>query len=324
MEKVDVVGMIFDQMTIDNPSRTRKLRHYPSSLPYYENGIPQGKCKRQLFYAMSGIEESHPIDPVALFKMDIGNIIHDKIDGILNRALARVYGKDFNTSDEKLVAYVKKINMVIAERNQSKIVEFTRANGYEPDKDEIADMQLEDLIDPNGGEIPIIWSVDGLEMPMSGRIDKIMNINGKRGIGEWKSTYGYGANYIKKDGPKLEALLQCRSYLTNPELDLDFVILVYIARDSGYMFGYFIEMGENQDDMTLFHMNSGKAEVRQVVFSEIVRACKEVEDFVEGEILPERDYHVNVNPKTNTLVQKGGDWQCRYCNYRGICYGVDN
>lgn len=324
MEKVDVVEMIFDQMSIDNPPRNRKLRHYPSSLPYYENGIPQGKCKRQLFYAMSGIEESHAIDPVALFKMDIGNIIHDKIDDVLNRALARVYGDDFNTSDEKLMAYIQKVNLEITGRNQSVILDATEKLGHEPTGEELKELKFEDLVDPNGGEIPIIWNVDGLDLPLSGRLDKIININGKRGMGEWKSTYGYGANYIKKDGPKLEALLQCRSYLENPELELDFIILIYIARDSGYMFGYYIELGDNKDDMTLYHMNSGKAEVRQVVFSEIVRACKEVEIAVAEETIPERDYHVNVNPKTNTLVQKGGDWQCRYCNFRGICYGVDN
>lgn len=320
MERFNAVDLIYSQMTIDNPPRVRKQRHYPSGLPYYDNGIPAGKCKRALYYSLSGIEETNPIDPVALFKMDIGNIIHDKVDAQLNKALKRVYGDDFNEKDEAFIAYIDKINAEIGKENEENLA-INEAHMHEEDYDPIPHR---DLISYDGDEVPIIWTPEGLDLPISGRMDKVINISGRRGLGEWKSTYGFGANYIKKDGPKLEALLQIRTYLENPHIDLDFVILCYIARDSGYIFGYIIEFGDNKDDLTIYSMNNNLAQVKNVSYSEIIRACKEVEEFVKNKELPERDYHVNVNEKTNTLVQKGGDWNCRYCNYRGMCYGVEN
>lgn len=290
---INVVDLIYKQMEKENAPRERKLRHYPSSLPYYDEGVPAGKCKRALAYAMLGVEITHPIDPVALFKMDMGNMIHDKVDDILNRALKDKYGDAFNIEDELLQEYIESYNL----------------------------LNPESPIKKTAGEVPMVWAHDGLEFPFSGRIDKIISIEGKRGLGEWKSTYGYGANMIKKEGPKLEALLQARTYLDNPYIPLDFITLVYIARDSGYMFGYYIEM--DGDKLICHHMSSGKVDVRRIDLNMIVKACQEVEQHVNAETLPEKDYQGFVNSKTNTLT-KASAWQCRYCSYRGLCYGVDD
>lgn len=325
MEKLNMVDLIYEQMTINNPPRQRKKRHYPSGIPSYdEQGNPIGKCKRALVYSMLEIEPTNPIDPVALFKMDVGNIIHDKLDDVLTQALKRVYGDKFNLEDELFQSYIDKLNKEVDERNKEIAVEFEEmVNKGKVSPEEAPEFQSHYSI--NGDEIPVIWDVEGNNLPHSGRIDKIISINGRRGLGEWKSTYGFGANYIKKDGPKTEALLQIRDYLENTELPIEFIVLLYVARDSGYIFGYMIEMDENdRDTMLIYHMNSNMVEQKRIVHANIVKACREVEECVEEERVPDRDYHVNVNPKTNTLVQKGGDWQCRYCNYRSLCYGVAN
>ena len=292
---INVIDMIYEQMRINNPPRERKMRHYPSSLPHYIDDEPHGKCKRQLVFQMMGVEESHPIDPVALFKMDMGNMIHDKVDEILTQALKRKYGDNFNIDDQFLQEYIDK---------------YVKEN---PEAE----------IDRDGAEIPIVWNINNLEFPMSGRIDKIINIQGRRGICEWKSTYGYGVNDIKKNGPKLEALLQARAYLENNVIPLDFIILVYIARDSGYMYGWFIEFGDDRDKLMLYHMNSGMTTTYVIKFDDTIKALNDVENAVRNDRLPDRDYHAMVNTKTNTLT-KSSAWQCRYCSHRGICYGVND
>lgn len=302
-------------MEKENKQRERKIRHYPSSLCAIIDGKFVGKCRRATAYEMMQIGKTNVIDSVALFKMEMGNIIHDTLGQTLDRALDR----KFNSPgvDEATAVEIEGINL--------------------------------------GDEQALVWDCKDLELPVSGRIDKIVKFNGKiRGIvaGEWKSTYGSGVGYVQRDGAKPEHLLQCLAYLEQDIIPIDAIWLIYVARDSGYLYGFQIEKQDGK--LVSKHLNSDVTKELNVNWSMVVEAIKPLEDFIKkyqkyiventkweeqceairadggtdipvSPVIPEppaRDYDGIVNPKTNKLMVKS-PWQCRYCSYRSLCYGCE-
>lgn len=270
--KLNVVDMIYKQMELENGPRERKLRHYPSGIPGKVDGEFHGKCIRSLYYSMTKAETTNPIEPVALFKMEMGNVIHDTINNVMNRALKRVF----------------------------------------PGFDEIRD---------DNSEEPFVWNIDGLEFPMSSRVDKYIVIDDKKILCEWKSTYGFGVKFIQSDGAKPEALLQTECYFNIPDVKFDGCVLMYVARDSGYLYGFYIEK-EDPKTTRVYNMNSQVIRTYNIDFNDTVKYLADIEKSINDQQIPERSYNGVVNEKLGKLMQKS-DWQCRYCNYRGLCYGVE-
>jgi len=162
-----------------------------------------------------------------------------------------------------------------------------------------------------------------LQFPFSGRIDKVVEFNGKiTGIvaGEWKSTYGKGVGYIQRDGAKIEHVLQCFSYFLQQEILVDAMWLIYIARDSGYMYGFQVELVDGK--LVSRHLNSDVVRVFDVKWPMVIEALLPLEKAINDQQCPDRDYVATVNPKTNRLMQKS-PWQCRYCSYMSLCYGCE-
>ncbi len=277
MEKLDLITMTYEVLIKEESSRpVRKgaFRHFPSALCARVGDEFVGKCRRATYYQMTGVEPSNPIDAVALWKMKMGDVIHDELSKTLDRALVLHFG-----------GKVK----IDAETEKSFYANFP-----------------------------------GLKFPVSGRVDKVVHLQSEEKTvviaGEWKSTYGFGVDQIQKNGAKLDNLLQCLAYLEQKEFPIDFIWLIYVARDSGFMYGFQIEKDGNQ--LISRHLNSDVVKVYDIHWQQVVDALQIVEECVEGGVIPERDYDGQVNPKTNKLMIKS-PWQCKYCSYMSLCYGCD-
>ena len=159
--------------------------------------------------------------------------------------------------------------------------------------------------DAQGEEVEFHHTFDGLRYEHSGRMDNVFIHDGKRYKAEWKSTYGKGADFIKRDGPKIEHLMQCLVYLEQPEIQTDGMILLYATRDSGFIFGY--QVSRDSGGLLLEHMNSAKVEVSPVTLPAVVGALQMLEEYVDGEVPPPCDFH-------------DGDWQCKYCSFKTYCH----
>ena len=86
---------IYNLYETRNEPRERSLSHYPSGLCAINGSDFIGKCRRQLFYEMTGVERTDPIDGLALFKMDIGNMIHKAMNAQIDEALACYFEAEF-------------------------------------------------------------------------------------------------------------------------------------------------------------------------------------------------------------------------------------
>ena len=257
MNPAEVVYRYFEKKEVEN-RRERSMSHYPSGLcAVNKKGDFIGKCRRALFYEMSGFVRTDPIDPVALFKMDMGVMIHEKLGDILNLA------------------------------------------GYEGED-----------------EIPIKWQDRALSLPFSGRMDKVVTEDGRMIGIDWKSTYGRGVDFIKKDGPKEDAILQCLVYLTNPKVKIDEIVLSYIARDSGYIYSFSLFLDEKKKLHVKWLNSSGEA-IYDWTMTDVRRALKQVEESVATNKAPDRDYKAIM--KDGEITSKS-DWRCRYCSYAGMCW----
>jgi hypothetical protein len=157
--------------------------------------------------------------------------------------------------------------------------------------------------DVPGEEAEFHHTFEGLRYEHSGRMDNVFVHDGMRYKAEWKSTYGKGADFIKRDGPKVEHLLQCLLYLEQPEIKTDGTVLLYATRDSGFVFGY--QVSKDPGGLLLEHMNSAKVEVAPVELPAVVGALQMLEEYVDGDVPPPKDYH--------------GTWNCDYCPYRKLC-----
>ena len=272
--EINVVNEIYAQFDKNQreEKRERKHRHYPSGLAAIQDGNFVGKCRRALYYEWNRVVPSNPIEAVAWFKMAMGNVIHDFLDSVMDKALA---GKEYAVIDSEFC----------------------------------------------GDEKPIVWPHPGLKYPLSMRIDKIFELGGKRYACEWKSSYGYGVTMIQKEGIKDDNLLQSMCYLEQDVIPLDGLLLVYVARDTGYLFGFLIEKAEG-GGYSVWSMNSNSYTKIDWSFDGVVAATHMFEEMVDSDVMPDRDYECRVvtSREGSKYLDPKGDWHCRYCSFADICY----
>jgi hypothetical protein len=130
-------------------------------------------------------------------------------------------------------------------------------------------------------------------LPISGRLDGLTK---KGEIIECKSVYGK-AFYMKlgnsvMNRPKPEHLCQIMVYLA--VLGLDTCILPYGSRD---------DTGRRQG----YRIRKRDIEREGILFIKIIQRWKILQLCLTTNMLPERDYDYE-------------DWQCRYCQFRKLCY----
>lgn len=257
---LNVVNVLYSQTIREDEKRERKPRHYPSSACALLDGRLVGKCRRATWYDWKGFERTDPMDAPALFKVNVGNLIHEHLSATLNRALLDLGYQEEGLSGEGA-----------------------------------------------GDEVALVWHPEGLKYPFSSRMDKrLTSPDGLRLGMEWKSTYGRGADFIKRDGPKEDNLLQCALYLEQDVHPLDAIALVYAARDSGYAFGYWVT--KHGDGLKVEHMGSTKVSFSPLGWPAIREGTLSLEAALESDAPPDCDYAER-------------DWQCSYCPYAKLCRG---
>lgn len=157
-----------------------------------------------------------------------------------------------------------------------------------------------------GEEVEFQWTAPGLRYEYSGRMDNLFRHGDGLVRAEWKSTYGRGADFIKRDGPKMENLLQCKVYLKQDAVPaLEGIVLMYAARDSGFLFGYWVY--DDPAGLLVESMNSSRRQVVPVTLDGIVAATSMLEEYLDGDVPPPCDF------------VKDRDWQCDYCSWRKHC-----
>jgi hypothetical protein len=269
---IDLPGLIYNQVEYENEERERKIRHYPSSACAITSDGFVGKCRRASYYSLMQFEPTNPIPGVNLFKMNIGNMLHDYVSDLMSKALEREFGSRYKSI-------------------------WNEQTGE--------------------GEGEFVWDHKDLELPISGRLDKIFLLDDKKIGCEWKSTFGAGITSIKKNGPKIEALLQCLTYLEQDIVPIDALLLGNIARDSGYIYGFLVEQNNGID---IHSLHSDVTYHYDLKFDMIVEGLQTLERSYRGKEVPPKDYVAKVNENKLT---RNSDWQCRYCSYRSLCWGVE-
>jgi hypothetical protein len=269
MDYFNPATLVYEFYEKMNTRRERSQSHHPSGLCAEDSkGNFIGVCRRKLWYEMSGYEVTDEIEGINLFKMDFGNLLHERMDGIVDDALML-----FHQDEHEII----------------------------------------------GDEIRFEWKDRGLALPFHGRIDKMVVFRGKTLGSEWKSIYGRGMDYVIKDGPKEDALLQCIAYLNQKKHPLDGIVLTYIARDSGYIYSFFLwyEGKGSGRKLRMKWLNSDAESIIPWDMKDIRRALKKVEDHLDVKTPPERDY--NALAKGGQLIKNIGkqksDWRCLYCPF---------
>ena len=263
---INSVNLVYEQTLAEEKlrSKPRSPRHYPSSACAILAGKFSGHCRRATWYEWRGYEKTNPPDAPALFKMRTGNLIHEMLDGLLERSLLE--------------------------------------KGYK-----VEHLQLEG--EGRGDEVRSLWQMPGLRYPFSGKLDKrFVSPEGERILAEWKSTYGRGIDDVKANGPKEEALLQLYIYLRQDAWPVDATILMYAARDSGMLLGYWVTL--DGAGLKIEYMNSAKTQLFPITDEDVVGATAMLEEYLEGDEPPPRDF-------------QDKDWQDKYCSYRNLCHGID-
>lgn len=269
---INTVNLVYEQQLLDEAARAhrRSLRHYPSGACAVVGGKFIGKCRRATWFDWMGAERTNPPDAPALFKMAVGDLIHDHLDRALDRALERL--------------------------------------GWAPEEYSGRDGSVAEGI---GDEAAFVWQPEGLKYPFSGRLDKRFVKEGRRLAAEWKSTYGRGSDDVKANGPKEDALLQCACYLRQDSFPVDEVVLMYAARDTGYLQGFSVT--EDPRGLQVESMNSSKVLVSPISWGAVHEATRQLEDALGNEASPPpRDYGPG-NPDRSTA------WRCNYCSYLDVC-----
>lgn len=150
-----------------------------------------------------------------------------------------------------------------------------------------------------------------LKYPISGRIDNV--VNGKVGL-EIKSSYGaffFGKDGLMASGPKPEYLMQALCYLKARQ-DLEYFIMLFLARDIGWKFQYTILRKGDSIEVKHYDMKTKKEETKEypdINFGSIVSRWMSLEKNLDKNEAPPPDW-----------VRHKSMYPCSWCNYKDMCY----
>jgi len=277
---LNLVKVLYGHWEKPRTERERSQSHYPSGVPAIVDGKHMGKCRRQLWYQLKGEVQSDPPDAVAFAKMDMGDQFHDMYSAVLEEELLEFLG------------------------------EYTAPEGSEV---AVLDSQVVRR------EVPVRFEIPGLKLPISGRIDTIFQQEGKKYGVEWKSSYGQGIRSIQKGEMKEEHIFQCLCYLENPVEKLEGIYLIYIAKDSGFLYGFYLY--KQDEEVRVHFLNSDTGGTCSYRWKHILEGLKSVEKSLKSKAPPAPDYKPKIT-SDGKIADRDGDWQCRYCSYARLCWGL--
>ena len=290
---MDLIDQL-DAYLINQPKRKTKKRWYATDLL---------KCGRQLFYKKTNEEPSEEVDAGALWKMQMGHILHETIFDFVREAI------DPDAQDEvKVVASEEKSQLYDkfpAELDESNLGKAARAGDDDYDEE---------------------WERKTFGRWLtSGYVDIVYNEDGKKKAIENKTTFGRGVKDIQESGrPKDEHLAQCICYLSLT--DIEEVNLFYFGRDNAYRTVFRVWL---EDDVPCYAQSDTGYNVRKaphLKMSTMFGRLREIEEKIDRGQMPDRDFQAVIkNGEIKRVVQKGGvkfksDWQCLYCSHARMCW----
>ena len=287
--------------------------HYPSTASCKVDGKVYGKCLRSLYYQWTNAPK---IPKVAgdLWSMSMGNWIHAGLQDLYKAnypCLAEKAGKQTIEGLEHPISY--RIDLFREDGQRGKYnVEIKSSYGMAFD---LGKLGIETIEKDGYFKDDRTWLVDnGYLTKYGGITDKVGELATKKEKNELEK-YIFSKAYGLKVKPKDDHILQSICY---QKLELsDFTELFYLARDNCYRTSYIIEEVNG-----IFYVNDVPT---PLTFEGIVDRWKEVEIHLKAKTLPPRDF--NWCGKCGKNGTEGGkicpecDWNCVYCDFRGICYG---
>lgn len=305
----DLVRLI-DTVLIRDDSTREKTSHYPSGARVVQrDGRVLGKCIRQQYYDWT-LSEPGNFDVSSLWKMDMGNAIHEWIGDKLD--------EEFKVVREYTVQ-------------------------YSPDflKNPIRG-RIDNLVVPSDRKAFGVEIKSGYGRGITNRKDGIKYAGPKDSHLLQALIY----LYISRLPQEEKALYMPIDEQSNRPFEcpeLDFMVLYYLARDNAYRCTYYVDLinGEELCSKVGEMLSDERKEVirgrdfvpiatdgknvfiyEDISFREIVHSFMLVEKYIELKQLPARDYHLEFTLEDNKMliVNSESDWQCKYCNYARRCW----
>ena len=183
------------------------------------------------------------------------------------------------------------------------------------------------LTPPDGDE----WKDRNIQLPgcketLSAAYDNVGQAADGRLCGiECKSTGQYGLKMIRKEGPKIDHLMQCLAYMK--VTGIDNWMLVYIEREPS-------RGAEDVADMAAQYwitISGGRLDVYEkstaklvhqwrsadAIWEAMAQSYAAVEAAVAAGRAPPRDYSATW---VGDRIKPDSDWPCRFCDYRRKCW----
>lgn len=286
-----------------------KSSHYPSGARIHKSdGTVIGSCIRSQYYSWKGEQEQEEIDTSGLWKMDIGNAIHEWVADKANKV--------YKVTEEYPVVY------------HPEFMEY-------PIRGRIDSLVTDS---PHGNF--------GIEIKSAYGRGITNKETGVKYVGPKMSHLMQAFIYLcisklpQEDKEKYMPVDDVRSFVL-PELD--FFMLFYIARDNAYRKQFFIKLmhGDAIIEKVGASLSEEKREAlagrdniltvtdgtqlfiyEYISFREIVRSYMAVERYVSSNTVPPRDFtfEYNTDSNGNLIAKPGTGWECSYCRFNRICW----
>jgi len=153
-----------------------------------------------------------------------------------------------------------------------------------------------------------IMQVPGLELPIRGRMDNILN---KTIALEIKSSFGkffFSKEGLMNKGPRDSNLMQTLCYL-KARPDIEYAILLFLARDIGFKVQY--KIYREGDSIKSYHWDKGETIEKhypEITWQKIVDRWAELEK------------HLSLNTPPMPDFKFRSKYPCCYCTFYDLCY----
>ena len=180
----------------------------------------------------------------------------------------------------------------------------------------------ESLVTAYGAQLEVMCSYRPVGIDLSGHADAVYERNGDVYAVEIKSMKDYAWNMAREGnrydvygpGPKREHITQAGLYALAPQIQADFVHMVYVSKDTGNVAEWVFSVHE-----PLIHWGEPTT-VKLEVQAELER-LHAIDILLQEGVMPGRDipgYGI-VKGAPPQAGSKDSPWNCRYCGWRDIC-----
>ena len=281
-----------DAYLANQPKRATKKRWYATDLL---------KCGRQLFYKKTNEEPSEEIEAGALWKMEMGNILHEKIYEFVKAEI-----------DPEAQAEVK----LLASSDKAQLYDkfppaLDESSLGRAAKDEDYD---EDWERKTFGS----WL-------LSGYVDIVYTENGIKMAIENKTSFGRGIKNIQQLGePKDDHLAQCVAYLSFS--DIEQINLFYFGRDNAYRTVFRVWIHDGIPHYAQSDTGYNVKTAPHLSMDVLMGRLRTLEGQIDQGIMPDRDFQAAIlNGEIKDKFVRGKveyktDWQCNWCSHKRLCW----